>query len=132
MAVAIDATVCTGFGVNELEDVFNLLFGRNDTSGVFTFENVNESFRESNFMFFNNFAVTDGCDGYAGIEISEDIKVENYAFVVYFDYIFFAHFNARDVFEKSYGAVERIETEGGIEFMTLTCFDMVDNDTVFD
>ena len=129
LALAVDTSVYPVFSVGEPEHMRKLLLGGGDASRIFTLYHVYDLIRRVDMAPFGQLAVFDDVDGDTRIYITDSIQV-HIDESVDFDYILPAHLLTFGVLDKSYLAIQRIQSQDTVETHPLSGLYMVKYDAV--
>lgn len=125
----IDAAVDLLDGVRQLELVDDFTLHGGDAAGVLALDDINYLKRKLGVILAYVHAVLDDIDREVVVDIAKHREIRN-DLGVYLDDILLAHSATLRVLDDSHGAVELVKSEELVYLHRLTCFDVVDNDSV--
>jgi len=131
LALAINASVRAGFRVGELENMGELLLCARDTTWILALYDIDYLLGHLGVVFCHSLSVLNDIYRDLGINISKNLDVGK-VLCAYFDYILASHSSARRVFDKGNGAIKLVKSEEMIYLHSLTRFNVVYNNSVFD
>lgn len=128
--VAINAAICLRFGVCQPKNMVEVALRRGYASRIFAKENIRQHFGSGNLLFLDDFAVFYDIDCHGRVNIADNIKVDFYI-RIYFDYIFFSFFAARNISYHRNRTVKLVEMKKSVKLHAVAGANVVNDKACF-